>query len=129
MKTQTALTLLAERALRGNVVELSEKDDVNFVADYIKRACFLGDAFADGTAFGDITKYTNLEETEIYGLSCSRVCGMPCINVLFRDKGKPFSVDSEDGVFCYVLNLIDSDCSEYGYSFFEKKGGSYHRIA
>lgn len=127
---ENKLKTLAELAMMGIVVEIREKDDINFAADYIKKACGLDDAFPDGTAYDRITKYcSDSEETEIYGISCSTVCEMPVINILFRDKEEPFVIDSDDGVFCYVLNMEDSYCSEYGYSFFEKKGEYYHRIA
>lgn len=129
MYTKNELRTLAEIALMGLVVKVNTEDDVTFIFDIIRGAVGTEGMTAE-EMYKDAVKYINFDETEIYGLSASTVCGMPCINVLFRDKDcENFAVDGTDGVFCYVLNLADSDCSEYGYSFFEKKGSSYHRIA
>ena len=131
MKDTNVLVNLARKAMKGIVVEVIDKDDVNFICDYIKKCCDRAEDFEDGTAYDEILKYSDKEKTSIYGLSCSTVCDMPVINALLNDKGECFKIDSEDGVFCYCINLDEKMFSEYGYSFFaEVSSGSgyYHRV-
>ena len=43
-------------------------------------------------------------------------------------KEHGYTLDAEDGEFCYCYNATYPDCSELGYSYFKKDNFGYRRI-
>ena len=128
--TKTELRTKAELMLMGYVQTVNTEEDVKFIFDIFLSAISEHIEQTADELYNDAMKYIETDKTEIFAMSCSTVHDDTCINVIFRDKenADEFDLCSEDGVFCYVINLNDPDCSEYGYCFFSKKGKGYHRI-
>ena len=128
--TKTKLRTKAELMLMGYVQTVSTEEDVKFIFDIFLSAIPEHIEQTSEELYNDAMKYIETDKTEIFGISCSTVHGNACINVIFRDKenADEFDLCSDEGVFCYTINLSDPNYSEYGYSFFDKKGKGYHRI-
>ena len=128
--TKTELRTKAELMLMGYVQTVSAEEDVKLIFDIFMNAIPVSVDLTADELYSMAMQDIEPDETEIFGMSTSTVGGCACINIIFRDKenADEFDLCSEDGVFCYVINLSDPDCSEYGYSFFGKKGIGYHRI-
>lgn len=112
----------------GSVVRISERDVIN-VMNYLSSA--LGYTEIGSRANGaEIAKFLR-ERTEAkpVAVSCSTICGMPCATIILQDEGEELDIASAYGVFSYVYNFAAPECSEFGYSFFERMGNGYHRIA
>lgn len=120
----------AELALMGLVTPIRDKDNVVFLLDYISKVIDCTELTGE-EIYQNATRYIDLSETVVCGISTSRVMEMPCVNIIFKDiKDTHFKLDSDEGVLCYVHNFHGPhDLSELGYCFFERKGGNqYHRI-
>lgn len=119
----------AEVALMGRVVQVLDRENMEYVIDYIadvlKCPTHLGEDI-----YKKATRYTDLKKTVPVGISCSTLFRgeMRVINIVFKDKGKSLKLDDPDGVLCYVYNFDAPDLSELGYCFFERNGNAYHRI-
>ena len=124
------LGALAEIAMTGVAIPMTERDNLEYMLGYIAKA--LGHEETTGAEiYAKATEFIDPEETEAAGLSCSTIMGTDLVvNVIFRDKGVPLKLDDPDGVLCYVYNFSCEWCSELGYCFFERKENSrdYHRI-
>lgn len=117
----------AEIALMGMVVMLNESD-VPDVLDYIGSV--LGYTDLSGKEIvTSATQYIDQTKTHICGISCSTVYGDPCVNIILKDRGENFNSVADGRVLCYVHNFVVPYCSELGYCYFKKKGGSYYRTA
>lgn len=129
--TKGELKAKAECALMGLVTPVRDKDNVIFMIDYIAKVLDCTEMAAE-EIYERATQFIDSKETQICGLSTSRVMGMPCVNIIFKDiKDTSFKLDSQDGVLCYVHNFHGAyDLSELGYCFFERRGNTnqYHRI-
>lgn len=128
--TKTELRTKAEFMLMGYVQTVSTEEDVKFIFDIILSAVPEKVESTSEELYNDAMKYIETDKTEIFGMSCSTVHGNTHINVIFRDKenADEFDLCSDEGVFCYTINLSDLNYSEYGYSFFTIKNVGYHRI-
>ncbi|HCB94511.1 MAG TPA: hypothetical protein DEP65_01800, partial [Ruminococcus sp.] len=115
--TKNELRTKAEFALMGYVQRVSSKEDVIFVLDIIKSALDCMDVSAE-QLYDMAVRYIDAAKTEIYGLSCSTVYDMKCVNIIFKDKDVDFDLCDDDGVLCYVINFDEIHFSELGYSFF-----------
>lgn len=135
MSKMSDLAMRCELALMGKVQECSN-NEAQMVFNYIKSACGYEDSYNDIDILKDrIQKYN---ENNIKYVVTNRVLGMPCISFLLADDSaeypKPFEEDYGTGfpcAFTYTFNFEgDSQCSEFGDSFFEKrKDGFYHRVS
>lgn len=124
------LNAKAELALMGRVVQILDRENMEYVLDYIAKVLNCTE-MTGKEIYDEATKYTDPKETEPVGLSTSTLFGgeMRVVNIVFKDRGKSLKLDDLDGVFCHVHNFDAPDCSELGYCFFERNGNSYHRIA
>ena len=127
------LNAKAELALMGRVVQILDRENMEYVLDYIAKVLNCTE-MTGAKIYDEATKYTDPKETEPVGLSCSTLFGgeMRVVNIIFKDKGKSLKLDDPDGVLCHVHNFDAPDCSELGYCFFERRGktsSQYHRIA
>ena len=129
--TKTELRTKAELMLMGYVQTVNTEEDVKFIFDIFLSAIPEHIEQTADELYNDAMKYIETEKTEIFAMSCSTVYDNACINVIFRDKENvdKFDLCSDEGLFCYTINLSDPNYSEYGYSFFGKKGEGYHRIS
>ena len=123
------LNAKAELALMGRVVQILDRENMEYVLDYIAKVLNCTE-MTGAEIYAEATKYTDPKETEPVGLSCSTLFGgeMRVVNIIFKDKGKSLKLDDPDGVLCYVHNFDAPDLSELGYCFFERQGSTYHRI-
>lgn len=124
------LNAKAELALMGRVVQILDRENMEYVLDYIAKTINCTE-MTGKEIYDEATKYTDPKETEPVGLSTSTLFGgeMRVVNIVFKDRGKSLKLDDPDGVLCHVHNFDAPDCSELGYCFFERKGNSYHRIS
>lgn len=123
------LNAKAELALMGRVVQILDRENMEYVLNYISKVLNCTE-MTGAEIYDEATKYTNPDETEPVGLSCSTLFGgeFRVVNIIFKDKGKSLKLDDPDGVLCHVHNFDAPDCSELGYCFFERIYNSYHRI-
>lgn len=123
------LNAKSELALMGLVVQILDRENMEYVLDYIAKTINCTE-MTGKEIYDEATKYTDPKETEPVGLSTSTLFGgeMRVVNIVFKDRGKSLKLDDPDGVLCHVHNFDAPDCSELGYCFFERKGSSYHRI-
>lgn len=123
------LNAKAEVALMGRVVQVLDRENMEYVIDYIADTLKFHTQLGEDI-YNKATQYSNLEETFPVGISCSTLFGgeFKVINIIFKDKGKSLKLDDPDGVLCYVYNFDAPDLSELGYCFFERNGNAYHRI-
>lgn len=77
-----------------------------------------------------------LKNHEVVYFDCYRIFKMPCLALLLndpdRDYPSPFEEDYGTGcpaAFCYVFNLSDDFCSEFGDVFFKLNSDGYYHIA
>jgi len=117
----------AEIALMGMVVMLNESD-VPDVLDYIGSVLGFTD-LSGKEIVASATQYLDHNKTHICGISCTTIYGEPCVNIILKDRDENFDIADDNGVLCYVHNFVAPYCSELGYCYFKKKGGSYHRTA
>lgn len=74
-------------------------------------------------------------DNKVKYLVVNRVMGMPCITYLLEngeEYPKPFEEDYGSGfpsAFCYVLNIADPECSEFGDCFFKHQPNGWHRVS
>ena len=127
------IELRAELALQGIVIQLLDKENMEYALDYIAKAINCTE-MTGAEIYAEATKYIDPKETEPVGLSCSTLFGgeMRVVNIIFKDKGKSLKLDDPNGVICHVHNFDAPDCSELGYCFFERRSktsSQYHRIA
>lgn len=129
--TKGELSAKAEVAMMGLVTPIRDKDNIIYMLDYIAKVLDPDQYMTGEQIYEKAVEFINPEETMIVGLSCCRLMGMPCVNVIFKDiKDTKYKLDDEDGVLTYVHNFEGPDLSELGYCFFEKTPqGAYHRIA
>ena len=124
-----------ELALMGRVIKIDEEvlaDALDYIASAVGHTERSGAEIANEVLEGKecIGCFC---DTKPVAISCSRVEGMPCVNIILVDEGETLDLDSDEGVYCYVYNFAEPCFSEFGYSFFEKVGsgenGYYHRYA
>lgn len=126
--TKDALDGKAEVALMGWVTPVRDKDNIIYILDYISNV--INGNKSGQNIYNVATEFINLDKTYIIGISCSTVYGMPCINIVFKDvENTSFKLNDPEGVLTYTYNLSDTECSELGYCYYERKGYAYHRIA
>ena len=123
------LNAKSELALMGLVVQILDKENMEYALDYIAKVLKRTE-MTGAEIYAEATKYTDPKETEPVGLSTSTLFGgeFRVVNIIFKDKDKTLKLDDPDGVLCHVHNFDAPDCSELGYCFFERRGSSYHRI-
>ena len=121
------LNAKSEVAMMGLVTSVTEKDDVIYMLNYISKVI---DGEAQGIEiYKKATEFINKDETFIVGISCCRIYEDVCICIIFKDKlNDTFKIDDPDGTLVYTYNMSCPYCSELGYSFYGRKGTSYHRI-
>lgn len=122
------LNAKAELALMGRVVQVLDRENMEYVIDYIADTLKFHTQLGEDI-YNKATRYTDPKKTVPVGISCSTLLGeFRVMNIVFKDKGKSFKLDDPDGVLCYVHNFDALDLSELGYCFFERNGNTYHRI-
>ena len=107
--TKTELRTKAELMLMGYVQTVNTEEDVKFIFDIFLSAIPEHIEQTADELYNDAMKYIETEKTEIFAMSCSTVYDNACINVIFRDKENvdKFDLCSDEGVFCYTINLSD----------------------
>lgn len=123
------LNAKAELALMGRVVQLLDRENMEYVLDYIGKVLNCTEMTGEAI-YEEATQYTDSKKTMPVGLSCSTLFNgeFRVVNIIFKDKGKSLKMDDPDGVLCHVHNFDAPDCSELGYCFFERVGSTFHRI-
>lgn len=123
------LNAKAEIALMGRAVNITDKDNLAYVIDYICKVVKCTET-SGAEILKLATQYSDEKVTRPIGLICNTIMGdMKCLTVILKDfDGSPFKLDSEDGVLCWVHNFTCPDCSELGYCFFEKTPSGFRRI-
>ena len=123
------LNAKSELALMGLVVQILDKENMEYALDYIAKVLKCTE-MTGAEIYAEATEYTDPKKTEPVGLSTSTLFGgeFRVVNIIFKDKDKTLKLDDPDGVLCHVHNFDAPDCSELGYCFFERRGSSYHRI-
>ncbi len=126
----------SELALMGHLIQLGlmagNKEEAIFILDYICQVLGVKTDEVNGESIYERAMAYCDEGTKVAGISTSRIMGEDrVINIVLKTKDEEVDFASEEGCFCYVYNIDDDWCSEYGYSFFEKEFGLpyYHRIA
>ena len=140
-KIKSEMATRCELAMMGKVVPINDNSEVQAMTEYIIKA-IKGDDHK--FTLCDIVKESinRYHENKVKYLVCNTVLDMRCITYLLDsgvDKDKedyypaPFEEDYGTGTpcaFCYVFNLENDWCSEFGDCFFEKKSdGYYHRVS
>lgn len=116
----------AVRAIAGRVITAENETEVRHILQIVaeKTKCELS-----GGDLYDLAKPYINENEMVYGLSCCTIYGDHCINLILREKNKPFDICDKNGIYCYVLNLTTIDYSELGRCWFEETYNGYRRIA
>lgn len=120
----------AEVILMGMTLPVESIEEVKFITTYILSVI---NGVDDDTAkteaeevFNLVNKY-NSENTPISHISVSTTPFGRMITFV-RDEEMQV-LETPEGVLAYVYNVDYPDCSELGYVFFEKRAGTYRRIA
>lgn len=123
------LKAIGEMILMGHVHQLIEEDNIKYVIDYMLEVLEKEWEVTADEIYEKAYEFVDKDKTKVIGLSMNTICGeMQCLTLIFKDEGKPFNIEDENGVFCYCYNLTYPDCSELGYSFFKREHGKLHRI-
>lgn len=137
MKMTDKMATRCELAMMGKVVPINSNDEVQEMTKYIVST-LVGNVNLLDILENAICKYSH---NEVKYIVCNKIMGMPCITYLLEnaEEGEdyeypaPFEEDYGTGypsAFCYVFNLENDWCSEFGDCFFEKKAdGYYHRAS
>ena len=115
--------------MTGQCVSVRDVDNVRYCFEYIAKV--VGSTTTTADEFWEMmTQYLDKDKTYPVGFCMNKVFGMTCMTIILHDKGEVnHSLDHEDGQFCYVYNFDAPDCSELGYSYFERRGNRYFRVA
>lgn len=128
---------MAELALMGKFVPVTNADEVIFMTKYILTVFGKDEQFKDFHIYKQALHRYNSDNLVTHVGTC-RVMGMPCIVYCIDPQDgetpKPFEEDYGTGnpcAFCYVFNTADHEmCSEFGDCFFEKQADNYyHRVS
>lgn len=127
--TKGELNAKSEVALMGRPVQVTDPEELKYCFGYIAKVMNSDESGEE--IYNLAVRYLDLDETKPIGFCCNTLLGyMKVITIIMKDvKAKHFSLTDEDGVLCYVYNFDAPDCSELGYCFFEKKNGTFRRIA
>lgn len=131
---KNALRAKAEIAMMGRTQFFSNDDEVFFVVDYI-----IGTLHASHIFDTEVTATKVLESAyrycdrkkQISSVVVNIILGeMICITLPMSSRlVSPAGNMLRDGVLTYVYNLTAPECSELGYSYFEKKSDQFiHRV-
>ena len=140
-KVKNEMATRCELAMMGKVIPVNDNSEVQAMTEYIATV-LKGEQYASKLVDilkNAICKYQN---NKVKYLVVNTVMDMPCITYLL-DSGvdkdhedyypAPFEEDYGTGypcAFCYVFNLENDWCSEFGDCFFEKReDGYYHRAS
>lgn len=128
-KVKQEMETRCELAMMGIVQPVHSNDEVQAMTEYIMTCLYRDNENLVDIVKNAICKY---HENKVKFITTYRLYGMPCICYLL-DSGvsksneeyypAPFEEDYGTGypsAFCYVLNLEDSWCSEFGDVFFKK---------
>lgn len=113
-----------ELALMGIVVSVDSNEQAKQLVAYMAKVIKKEDSI----------KWDWLENSktnpQIKAVVVNTLDGMPLFTFALQTKEDKcvFNLTSEEGCFSYVLNLTDPWSSEYGYSYFEKRGTYIRRI-
>lgn len=120
----------AEAILMGMTLPVEEEELNNitaYILSVIKGVDFDDTVKAEATTvLFNAYKY-NSENTPISHISVSTTPFGRMITFV-RDEEMQV-LETPEGVLAYVYNVDYPDCSELGYVFFEKRAGTYRRIA
>lgn len=120
----------AEVILMGHALPVENNEEVKFITAYILSVIKgVDDDTAETEAeevFNLVNKY-NSENTPITHISVNTTPFGKMITFV-RDEEMQV-LETPEGVLAYVYNVDYPDCSELGYVFFEKRAGTYRRIA
>lgn len=129
----------AELALMGKVVKVRDNSEVIPMTEYMLSAMGVNSHLNPNFLEDTICKYSN---NKVKYVVCNVVHGMKCITYLLESGASENSEDyypaplTEDygtgypSAFCYVFNVDNDWCSEFGDCFFHKRSdGFYHRAS
>lgn len=121
----------AEVILMGQALPVESDEEAKFITAYI--LCVLGNEEDDAAlkakakeVYDLVYKY-NSENTLVTHISVNTTPFGRMITFVRDDEME--SLETPDGVLAYVYNVDYPECSELGYVFFEKRAGTYHRVA
>jgi len=135
MRSKTELRTVGELILMGKTQKVSN-DEVEFLTGYILSAVSADTSLAKDFVKNRIRRYTKSNNVEY--MDSYRLYGMPCICYCISSEDEedevpyPFTEDYGTGLpcaFCYVLNTVGDDMSEFGDVFFKKQGDGFYHIA
>lgn len=135
-----------ELAMMGKVVPV-KNEEVQKATEYLVKTLRNGKPILPDYLNDMIRKYT--KKIDVAYIVVNTIAGMECITYLLKSNAKPleypctdetseyFSAPFEEdygsgypSAFCYVFNLVESDFSEFGDCFFQKKDDNfYHRVS
>lgn len=115
----------AELALMGLTVKVLSPDELKDFVSYICKT--LGKEF-NSEMLSWYTDKNEAKRPQVHHIVVNTVMEMPMITFTLSEEGEEYDLLDKRGVFSYVLNLDEPLFSEYGYTFFAKKGSTYRRI-
>lgn len=130
----------SELAMMGKVVPVASNEEALAMTEYIVGVIKPDAHLCEDFINNSICRY---QKNKVKFIVCNVLLGdMPCITYLLEnaderedyDYPAPFKENygyvGYKCAFCYVFNLADDWCSEFGDCFFEKKSdGYYHRVS
>lgn len=134
MTKEGRLCAKAEMMMMGITQMVEDCEEAHKITAYIVRTILdLNNEKAKDKAqevMNNCFKYLS-DEADVRGMVVNTIMGsMVCITYIIDDgeEGVPNDLATPYGVFSHVENLTCPDCSELGYTFFEKKSDGYHRV-
>lgn len=124
----------AEMAMMsGRFTPFSSIEEAKHILGYIKTAIYCDGKYnkveeRGEEMYNDALKYS--KGSKITGITVNTIMGMKMICCIVKSKSakKAEPTTSMNGQLCYVINLDAPDCSELGYSFFQKRDNELYRI-
>lgn len=126
----------AEAMLMGFTIALDSIDEkinrtevvwyVSYILSVLNQNTPADNVEEAGRVYEGMTRYGKNIAKHI---TVNTIDGMVMIALTLDDGEDEFPVlDTEYGVFSYVYNITVPDFSELGYTFYEKRANTYHRI-
>lgn len=130
MKNNGKWSAKAEMILMGMMQPVSNAEEAIYIIEYILKVLDNETTVTGLDVFNDAHKYC--DDGIIQYIHVGTVCGMKMIALPMTtaEDTEPFDIVNPDGVFGYVYNVDDPQCSELGYTFFKKlaTGGRITRL-
>lgn len=122
-------TIAEVMMMTGNVFAIHSKEQAEFITAYILKVVNDCD-FSSIEAEEAVSGCSRYGDNKIMYMCVNRINGMIMITYLLKPNGEEFpdNLTTPDGIFSYVYNATCPDCSELGYTFYQKTRGVYHRV-